>query len=112
MPAVLEAIPFERLKGMDAQAFGLRLKELREAAGLTQAQLAEKAGLSQRAVSHLEQQRNEPIWSSVIALAEALGVTPMAFLEPPSSAPEAPKRGRPPRAAEGVEEPRRHGKKR
>ncbi len=106
MPAVLEAPAYERLS-MDASVFGLRLKELREAAGLSQKDLAEKAGLSQRAVSHLEQLRNEPSWSSVVALADALGVTPMAFLESPTTTPEPPRRGRPPKQEP---EPPRRGK--
>jgi transcriptional regulator with XRE-family HTH domain len=83
---------------MDATRFAGRLKELREAAGLTQKQLAEKAGMGQRTVSTLEQGLSEPVWSTAIALAEALGVDLRAFLEQPAAVP-APKRGRPPKAA-------------
>lgn len=59
--------------------FAARLRELREQAGLSQKDLADKAGLSQAAVAHLEQGRNEPTWSSVLALADALGVPVEAF---------------------------------
>lgn len=66
-------------------SFGKRLKQLREEAGLTQKQLAQKAGLSQNGISQLEADAREPSWSSVIALAEALGVNCLAFLEQPKS---------------------------
>src|SRR4051794_26422612 len=83
---------------MDATRFAGRLKELREAAGLTQKQLAEKAGMGQRTVSALEQGLSDPIWSTAIALAKALGADLRAFLEEPSGPPADPKRGRPPKA--------------
>jgi putative transcriptional regulator len=87
---------------MDASRFAARLKELRGRAGLSQKELAEKAGLSQRAISHYEQGLHEPVWSSIIALAEALGVGVTAFLEEPQGRPPQ-GRGRPPKAKE--EEP-------
>jgi transcriptional regulator with XRE-family HTH domain len=67
---------------------------LREHAGLTQKALAELAGISQRAVSHYEQGLHDPTWTSVVALAEALGVECTAFQEVPASKRKA-KRGRP-----------------
>jgi hypothetical protein len=39
----------------------------------------------------------KPSWSTLLALARALGVTCLAFLEAPAAVPE-PKRGRPPKA--------------
>jgi transcriptional regulator with XRE-family HTH domain len=78
----------------DDNQFGLRLKELREAAGLTQPQLAEKAGQSKAGIANLEQGRYDPSWSTVQALAGALGVDCRAFQRPPAgTAPRG--RGRP-----------------
>lgn len=60
--------------------FGDRLLALREQAGLTQAQLAEKSDIHPIAISKYERDVTEPSWSMVLKLAEALGVTPDAFL--------------------------------
>lgn len=79
---------------MDPKVFGARLRELREAAGLTQKELAAKAALSQRAISHWEQGLREPVWSSVLALAEALDVDCRSFQQLPTEIAERP-RGRP-----------------
>ena len=59
--------------------FGPRLRELREAAGLTQKDLAERTGVSLGAIARWEQNDREPVWSSLKALCEALGVTCEAF---------------------------------
>jgi len=62
--------------------FALRLKALREEAGITQGQLAEKSGLHLGAVFKLEQGvRDDPSWSTVRALADALGVDCTAFAD-------------------------------
>jgi transcriptional regulator with XRE-family HTH domain len=87
----------------DPQWFAGRLRELREGLGLTQEQLAVRAGVKRDAVARWERGIREPSWSSVLALAEALGVDCRAFLEPPAELPE-PKRGRPPKAKEGAAE--------
>jgi putative transcriptional regulator len=86
---------------MIESTFANRLKELREAAGLTQKQLAEKAGVGLRTVSSLEQALYEPVWSTVLALARALGVEVQAFVvqqgrqgEAQSFTAAPPKRGR------------------
>jgi transcriptional regulator with XRE-family HTH domain len=88
---------------MDPKLFGARLKELREQAELTQKALADRANISQRAVSHYEQGLHDPTWTSVLALATALGVDCLAFQQPPAEVPE-PRRGRP-RKAGGTSEP-------
>jgi transcriptional regulator with XRE-family HTH domain len=62
-----------------ADGFGRRLKELREAAGLTQESLARAADVSVSSVSKLEQRDLDPAWSTVQALARALGVSTEAF---------------------------------
>ena len=67
---------------MNESAFAYRLRELREAAGLTQKQLAERAGVALRTVSSLEQALYEPVWSTALALARALGVEVQAFIVP------------------------------
>jgi len=98
---------------MNADWFAGRLRELREEAGLTQQQLGERAGLSQPGIADLEQQRRKPAWETVVALCQALGVTPDAFVQEPAerspagrgrprkspaeSVQPAPKRDRPPK---------------
>jgi len=68
---------------MAASGFGGRLRELRLARRLTQVQLAERAGMHPQAVVKLERGEREPLWPSVLALAEALGVTVLAFTDRP-----------------------------
>lgn len=55
-------------------SLGERLRELRERAGLTQQSLATAAGLSISAVVKIEASRADPSWTTVQALARALGV--------------------------------------
>jgi transcriptional regulator with XRE-family HTH domain len=69
----------------EAERFGERLRELRAAAGLTQEQLAEKAGVKVGTLRDLEQTRNSPRWTTVVALSRALGVSCEAFLKEPAS---------------------------
>lgn len=71
----------------DDTGFGGRLKGLREAAGLSQQALADRAGLNVFGVAKLEQGQREPAWSTVLALAAALGVTCEAFGPPPGDKP-------------------------
>lgn len=79
---------------MDAEQIGNRLRELRAGAGLSQLELARKAGLGQRTISHIEQGVNSPLFLTVVALADALGVPIEAFREPPSAEVDKP-HGRP-----------------
>jgi transcriptional regulator with XRE-family HTH domain len=65
--------------------FAARLKELRTEAGLSQSQLARKSGLSLHAITKLEQAQRAPAFATVIALAEAIGVSVAAFAEPPDA---------------------------
>ncbi len=60
-------------------AFGARLRQLRIEAGLSQQALAQLAGLHRFGVAKLERGEREPAWSSVLALAKALGVSCAAF---------------------------------
>lgn len=62
---------------------------------MTQKQLAEKAGVALRTVSSLEQGLYDATFPTVLALADALGVTCEAFTEPPAErAPAGPGRPR------------------
>jgi transcriptional regulator with XRE-family HTH domain len=91
-----------------SERFAGCLKELRMQAGLTQQQLAEKAGVGQRTISHLEQGVQEPVWSTLLALADALGVDCTAFLEEPAAEPPAgPGRPRKPAAESADQQPKR-----
>lgn len=62
-----------------AARFSQRLRELREYKGLTQAALASRSGLRQASIADYERGRSEPTWSSVLALADALGISPDDF---------------------------------
>ena len=92
---------------MNARQFGARLKRLRTEAGMTQAQLAAKAGVALRTVSSLEQGLYEPVLSTFLALAGALGVDCLAFTKADDSegnTPEKQSRGRPPKPKEEQEQ--------
>lgn len=60
-------------------SFGQKLKALRLRAGISQAELAEAAGMDRVSVVRLENGDVDPAWSTVRALAKALGVTCLAF---------------------------------
>ncbi len=80
---------------MAQQTFAERLRQLREAAGLTQPQLAERAGMNRFGIAKLEQGVREPTWSTVQALARALGTSSQAFEGTAETSSEAaPKRPR------------------
>jgi len=97
---------------MDAEHFAGRLKELRLAKGWTQQQLAERAALAKATVADLEQDRYAPTWPTVLALADALGVTCEEFRKAPTTR-AATGRGRPRKAAvpEGKPSGRRTGQR-
>ncbi|CAN5390624.1 hypothetical protein BH11PLA2_BH11PLA2_23320 [soil metagenome] len=81
--------------------FGLKLKELRAAAGLSQKALAEKAGLALTTVAALEQGVYDATWPTVRALSTALSVDCRAFAstdEKPPKAAAKKGRGRPKKA--------------
>src|SRR3712207_7690999 len=62
--------------GTEGEAFGDRLRALRERAGLTQEELASRAGLTPNAVSALERgTRTRPYPHTVRSLADALGLS-------------------------------------
>lgn len=94
-------------RGRDPVAvrFGLRLRELREAAGLTQQQLADRVGCSWEALSTWEGARRVPLWTAAVALADALGVGVGEFTAEPSPGVGLRGPGRPAAQAEEPPEP-------
>ena len=76
MVAVAKSKPKEDRK---PSGFGVRLRQLREAAGLTQEQLGEKAGMPYQSIAKYERGAVEPTWPNVKILAGALGVNTDAF---------------------------------
>jgi transcriptional regulator with XRE-family HTH domain len=66
---------------IDAVKIGRRLRAERTRRFLTQEQLAQKAGISQKQLSKIENNEVEPRFSTILSLAEALGVEPEIFLE-------------------------------
>jgi DNA-binding XRE family transcriptional regulator len=90
---------------VSAEHFPGRLKELRWQKGLTQQQFADAARVAKATVADLEQGRYAPSWPTVVALAGALGVDCLAFLQELVERPGT-DRGRPPKhAAEPESEP-------
>jgi transcriptional regulator with XRE-family HTH domain len=66
------------------ESLGQCLKRLREAAGLSQQDLAVGAGLSVSVVSQIEQgKKADPRMTTVLALADALGVDIRKLTGPP-----------------------------
>ncbi|MCI0638476.1 MAG: helix-turn-helix transcriptional regulator [Gemmataceae bacterium] len=61
---------------------------------MTQGELGDKAGIHKLTIARFEQGKTEPSWSTVQALAKALGVDCAAFEQKPASRKKA-KRGRP-----------------
>jgi transcriptional regulator with XRE-family HTH domain len=59
--------------------FGDRLREVMTAKGLTQADVARMIGMSRAVVSSWLSGKYGPHWSTVVVLAEALGVSTEAF---------------------------------
>jgi len=57
------------------QAFGIVLKERREALKMSQEKLAFKAGLDRTFISMLERGKRQPSLTSILILAEALGIS-------------------------------------
>jgi len=68
--------------------FGTRLRALRTQAGMTQEKLARAADVSNATVAKLETiEGQDPNWSTVCRLADALGVDVGAFREQPETVP-------------------------
>jgi transcriptional regulator with XRE-family HTH domain len=63
------------VRGKPDPALGAAIRQAQEDAGLTQAQLAVRADLAIGTLTRLEAGTTDPSWSSVRALAEALGIS-------------------------------------
>jgi len=64
----------------DVGEFGAKLRAFREAAGISQIKLAAAVGVGRMTYIRYENGDTEPPWSVVVLLADALGITPDAFL--------------------------------
>lgn len=63
-----------------ATGFGDRLRVIREEQGWSLDELAERSGVHRQSIWKMERQHRDPAWSTVLALAAALGVTPNDFV--------------------------------
>jgi len=66
---------------IDAVKIGQKLKAERTKRFLTQDALADKADISQKQLSKIENDDVEPRFSTILKLADALGIEPERFLE-------------------------------
>jgi transcriptional regulator with XRE-family HTH domain len=66
---------------IDAVKIGRKLRAERTRRFLTQNALADKAGISQKQLSKIENDDVEPRFSTILKLADALGIEPETFLE-------------------------------
>jgi Zn-dependent peptidase ImmA (M78 family)/transcriptional regulator with XRE-family HTH domain len=69
---------------MDVAALGERIKELRESRGMLASELASRLDVDPTAMSKIENGRRAVKSHEVTVIARALGVSPMALLEPES----------------------------
>ncbi|MET7550310.1 helix-turn-helix transcriptional regulator [Streptomyces sp. NPDC005500] len=61
-------------------AFGMHLRQLREAQGLTLEELAGRSGMSFRGVVYIEHGRRNPSLITILSLARGLGIDPSLLL--------------------------------
>jgi transcriptional regulator with XRE-family HTH domain len=82
--------------------FSSQLRALRLKAKLTQEQLARKADVTGATVAKLEtDDEQDPKWTTVCKLADALGISVQEFREPQEVTLQLNKRGRPRKAKKG-----------
>jgi transcriptional regulator with XRE-family HTH domain len=77
----------EAVDTLDRQV-GQRVRELRTRAGLTQEKLGEEAELHFSYIGQIERGEKSPSLKSVVAIAEALGVSVACLLDPDARVPE------------------------
>lgn len=65
---------------IDYVAVGRRIRAMRRGAGLTQAELAERVGISASFLGHVERGTRVLSVETLVALCQALGVTPNELL--------------------------------
>ncbi len=69
---------------MEAQGMGERIRMIRGKVGMSIGDLAERAGLSPSVLSLMERGKVEVTVVELARIAKALGVSPLAILEPDS----------------------------
>jgi transcriptional regulator with XRE-family HTH domain len=68
-------------RSKDHEALGKAIKQTREEKGLTQVELGARMDAPSTFVSDLERGIRNPSWSTMLALAKALGVTPSELVK-------------------------------
>jgi transcriptional regulator with XRE-family HTH domain len=80
-------------------AFGQRLRELRDKHGLSQDSLSDATGIHSTAIGRMERGEREPRLSTILRLADGLGVQPGELVnqlgDPPGRVASPSKRGMP-----------------
>jgi len=66
---------------MDYEKLGMRVRQQREMNNLTQAQLAEAVGVSNSFIGHIERGEKKASVETLVALCNAMGITPMLLLQ-------------------------------
>lgn len=61
--------------------FAQILSDIRKEKGLSQETLAEKAGLDRTYISMLERGKRQPTLETLFKLSEALGISPVSFID-------------------------------
>jgi transcriptional regulator with XRE-family HTH domain len=67
---------------------GTRIAQLRKQAGLTQQELGPAAGLHGQTISDLERGVNTPVLTTLVAIAQALGIPLSELVDEPQPEPE------------------------
>ena len=75
--------------------FGGPLRAARLAAGLSQNDLADKSGVHKDSIARFERGERQPVWDTVVELANALGVSIDSFRGQLHAPPAKKGRGRP-----------------
>jgi transcriptional regulator with XRE-family HTH domain len=71
----LDCYSLSLMSTFDTMALGRMVRAIRDRAGLTQADLAERASVSDETISRIERGAFEPAISTIVPVAEALGVS-------------------------------------
>ena len=66
---------------MDYDKLGVRVRQQRELKGLTQSQLARKVGVTGSFIGHIERGEKKASVETLVALCNALAVSPSALLQ-------------------------------
>ncbi len=77
--------PIEFAKETSAERYGRRIRDIRTTVGMTQAELGEKVGLSPDRIQKYENGARKPKDEMVKNIANALGVNPLAIVDPVAS---------------------------